>query len=56
MRRLFDTVMAVSGGEEDQLETVHGVAVDFGVGVEGITGDHDGGEIRICTSLYRNAA
>ena len=42
---LFDAVVAVGRGEEDELEAVGGVAVRLGVRVEGVAGDHDGGGV-----------
>lgn len=48
--------MAVGGSEEDQLEIIGGVAVGFGVGVEGVAGNYDGGHVGDGTSLYGNAA
>ena len=39
---LFDAVVAVGRGEEDELEVVCRVAVGFGIWEEGVAGDYHG--------------
>ena len=53
---LFDAVVAVGGGEEDEFQIVRGVAVGFGVGVEGVAGDDYGRGVGHGAPLHRNAA
>ena len=56
LRRLFDAVVAVGGGEEDQLETVGNVAVGLGGREEGVAGDYHGRGVGAGASLDGDAA
>ena len=52
----LDAVVAVGGGEDDELETVCGVAVRFGVREEGVAGDYHGRDVGTRASLHGHAA
>ena len=56
LRGLFDAVVAVGGGEEDQFEAVGRVAVGLGVGEEGVAGDYHGRGVGAGASLDGDAA
>ena len=56
LRGLFDAVVAVGGGEEDQFEAVGRIAVGFGVWEEGVAGDNHGRGVGAGASLYGYAA
>ena len=53
---LFDAVVAVGRGEEDEFQIVCGVAVGFGGGVEGVAGDDYGRGVGHGAPLHGNAA
>ena len=56
LRRLFDAVVAVGRGEEDEFAAVGAVAVRLGVREQGITGDDYGRGVGAGAPLYGNAA
>ena len=56
LRGLFDAVVAVGGGEEDQFEAVGRVALGFGVREEGVAGDDHGRGVGAGASLHGYAA
>ena len=56
LRRLFDAVVAVGRGEEDQFEAVGGVAVGFGLREEGVAGDDHGRRVGAGAALDGDAA
>ena len=56
LRGLFDAVVAVGGGEEDQFEAVGRVTVGLGVREEGVAGDDHGRGVGAGASLHGDAA